>query len=94
MPSLNLPLVNDVRAYTRRYPDGSCIFVRASIFDRKFRALSIAPGRINTDDWTSYLGGAHIQAALSALSPEEREFILTGSTPEQWETLKPEDEPE
>lgn len=91
---LDLPLVNDVRPYTRRYSDGSCIFVRASIFDRKFRALSIAPGRINIDDWNSYLGGAHIQAALSALTPEEREFILTGSTPEQWDTLKPEDEPE
>lgn len=32
-----------------------------------------------------------IQDFFPELSPDEREFILTGITPEEWETLKPDD---
>lgn len=28
--------------------------------------------------------GAHIQDALPALSDEDREFLISGSTPEEW----------
>jgi len=29
--------------------------------------------------------GEHIQDVMSHLSPDEREFIMTGITPEEWE---------
>ena len=32
-------------------------------------------------------GGETIQAAFPDLSPEDREFLLTGSTPSEWDDL-------
>lgn len=80
---------NDKRPYTRQYPDGSACFVRRSIFDGVFRCLTIEPGRITPQAYDDYIHSrGHIQHTLAALSPEEREFILSGSTPEQWDTLR------
>lgn len=36
--------------------------------------------------------GRHIQWVLPHLSADDREFLLTGSTPEEWEELKGDDE--
>jgi hypothetical protein len=35
--------------------------------------------------WETGLVDEHIQIYFSELSPEEREFILTGITPDEWE---------
>ena len=44
------------------------------------------------DRWRT--GPGLIQDLLPQLSPEQREFLLTGYTPEDWEILfPPEDEP-
>lgn len=49
-------------------------------------------GDINTmrifmdiEDWNDYLNGKLVQDALPYLSADEREFVKTGITPEQWE---------
>ena len=34
------------------------------------------------DDWAS---GTFIQVAMSNLSPNDREFLMTGITPEEWD---------
>ena len=34
------------------------------------------------DDWAS---GTFIQVAMSNLSPDDREFLMTGITPEEWD---------
>jgi len=36
----------------------------------------------------------HIQHAFPSLSPEEREFILTGVTAEEWDTMFKEEDDE
>ncbi len=36
-------------------------------------------------DWT--MKGHYIQVAFSFLTPDEREFLLTGITPEEWSEL-------
>ena len=51
-------------------------------------------GRVNTreidvteqqmKDWKN---GALIQSVMPHLSPSDREFIMTGSTPEDWESM-------
>jgi hypothetical protein len=41
-----------------------------------------------------YNKGALIQDAFPRLTAEQREFLLTGITPEEWETLKEEEEEE
>ena len=38
-----------------------------------------------------YFNGAHIQNAFSFLTPGEREFLMTGITPEEWDTMWPDD---
>lgn len=37
-------------------------------------------------------GGALIQNVMPHLSPDEREFILSGATPDEWGEAFPEDE--
>lgn len=41
-------------------------------------------------DWKDYirwLDGALIQDAMPYLSPDDREFLMTGATPEEWDNL-------
>lgn len=56
---------------------------------------SMLSGKVNTmeikslsasdyDNWKT--SGALIQNALPHLTSDEREFLLTGSTPEEWDT--------
>lgn len=40
---------------------------------------------ITADQWKAYENGLHIQRALHNLSDEDREFILSGSTKEEWD---------
>ena len=41
---------------------------------------------------TKYLHGAKVQDAFPHLTPAQREFIMSGITPEEWETLKEKEE--
>lgn len=36
--------------------------------------------------------GKHIQDVLPHLTPDEREFLMTGSTPEEWKEIFGDDE--
>jgi len=42
---------------------------------------------ITEEQIDSYLSGAKVQDAFPHLKPHEREFILTGMTPEEWDEL-------
>ena len=46
------------------------------------------PG-LTQDMIDSYNAGALIQDAFDGISPEFREFIMTGITPEEWNTFLP-----
>jgi len=55
-------------------------------------ARSILSGDINTlrvkltpEQYDQWQGGIHIQVALFHLSAEEREFLISGITPAEWE---------
>jgi hypothetical protein len=41
-----------------------------------------------------WIDGALIQVAMSALSPDDREFLITGITPDKWDDIFPEDDDE
>lgn len=43
-------------------------------------------------DWDAWQSGVYIQTALSTLTPDEREFLLTGMTPEEWNAAFPEED--
>jgi len=40
---------------------------------------------ITAEQWARFEAGDHIQKALAHLSESDREFILTGSTDEEWD---------
>lgn len=41
--------------------------------------------RMTRDQYSAWQAGDYIQNALPQLSPDEREFLLTGATPEEWD---------
>ena len=60
----------------------------------KITRTSGLTGTINTRDlditpkqYTQYLGGTLAQLAFPHLSAEDRDFIITGITPEEWREL-------
>ena len=55
---------------------------RTSAFSGKTRTLEIAVNQNQIDAWNS---GVLIQRAMPHLSPDEREFIMTGITAEEWD---------
>lgn len=40
----------------------------------------------------AWQNGGHIQRVMSNLSEDDREFIMTGITQEEWDTMFPEEE--
>lgn len=49
---------------------------------------------ITEAQWQRYLNGVLIQDVFPHLSAGDREFILTGSTQDEWDAAFPEDEDE
>jgi hypothetical protein len=45
---------------------------------------------VTEDQIRIWQDGEYIQRAMSNLTVEEREFIMTGTTPEEWTALFPE----
>lgn len=55
---------------------------------------SVVSGKVHTMDlditeeqWLRYINGELVQDAFPNLSPDEREFIISGTTKEEWEAL-------
>ena len=57
--------------------------VRTSPFTGKRNEMQI---RVDLDDIAKWKAGELIQVALPYLTADEREFIKTGITPEEWES--------
>lgn len=47
---------------------------------------------VTDDQLEAWQGGMLIQDAMPNLSPDDREFLMTGITPEEWEVLTEMDE--
>ena len=48
---------------------------------------------ITEDQYYDWVGGKAIQDAMPNLSPDDREFLMTGVTPDEWDNMHGE-EPE
>lgn len=55
--------------------------VRKSPFSGKVNEMEIDVTKEQLQQWKS---GEKIQNVMSHLTPDEREFIMTGITPEEW----------
>lgn len=62
---------------------------RTSVLSGLTRTLDLD---ITPEQWARFEGGDHIQRALGHLSADEREFILSGSTAEEWDDEFAEDD--
>ena len=58
------------------------LITRTSIFSGKTRTKEINVNQSQIDKWVA---GMLIQDAMPNVSVDEREFIMTGSTPEEWD---------
>lgn len=57
--------------------------VRRCPFTGEMRSMMIA---LDVNDYVRYMnGGVNVQDAFPYLTADEREYIKTGITPEQWE---------
>jgi hypothetical protein len=62
---------------------------RKSPFSGETNVMDIAVTRADIINWKA---GALIQDVMPNLTADEREFIMTGITPDEWEAnIKPED---
>lgn len=59
---------------------------RKSPFSGKTNTMDIPVTQEQLDAWNN---GALIQNAMPNISPDHREFIMTGITPEEWENMFP-----
>ena len=58
------------------------LITRTSILSGKTRTKEINVNQSQIDKWVA---GMLIQDAMPDVSVDEREFIMTGSTPEEWD---------
>lgn len=77
-------------------PDGRLIACETrSLFTGKWNRMECDPSErraITRAQWDAWQGGEYIQRAMPQLSDEEREFLLTGATPQEWDAAFPEED--
>ena len=64
---------------------------RVSPFTGKETTMQISMEPLDYADWRN---GKLIQEALPYITPDEREFLMTGILPDEWDTLFAEDDTE
>lgn len=63
------------------------IIVKLNPFNGKTYQWEIPVTQEQINDWQK---GTKIQNAMPNIGPDQREFLMTGITPDQWEELFPE----
>jgi len=58
------------------------IVERMSPFSGKHNKMDL---NFTVQQWEAWCAGTLIQKAMPQLSPDEREFIMTGITPQEWD---------
>jgi hypothetical protein len=72
------------------YDNGTAMIIRYSPMTGKFNKAILPITREQYDRWRG--GRTLIQDAMPHLSSDEREFLMTGYTPEDWERMVDEEE--
>lgn len=64
------------------------VITRMSIFSGKIHSWDLPVTQEQLDRWQA---GCLIQNAMPQLTADEREFIMTGTTPDEWDAMFGED---
>tara|TARA_Y100000310_G_scaffold174001_1_gene174147 strand:+ start:144 stop:398 length:255 start_codon:yes stop_codon:yes gene_type:complete len=67
------------------YTSKGCRVTKRSVISGDINSIFIP--NLCVDSVDSWLNGEKIQDAMSYLSAEQREFIMTGTTPEEWNEI-------
>lgn len=59
---------------------------RVSVFSRKLNSMVLPVAQDRIEVWASG-AGALIQDAFPELNADQREFLMSGATPEEWEDM-------
>ena len=62
----------------------TCYVIRKSPVTGETNTLELP---ITQEQLRRWKAGEHIQDVMPHLTPDEREFVISGCTPEDWETL-------
>ena len=57
------------------------LITRKSLISGNINSMSLP---ITKEQYTAWEQGTLVQVAMPHLSPDEREFVMTGITPEEW----------
>ncbi len=68
--------------YETFHPDGRATITRRSDMTGNISKMEIP--KLTYTQYSKWLDGALIQDAMPHLDAEQREFIMTGVTPEEW----------
>jgi hypothetical protein len=74
------------------FPDGTAMVIRYSMLNGKFNKCTLKLTEEQYNLWK--VKRMLIQDAMPHLDKEEREFLMTGYTPEDWNTMFPPEEDE
>lgn len=84
---LNMPgMIQPERELTWNL-DGKLIIARVkSLFSGQWHTMEThdVTNAVTQAQWNAWQAGEHIQTAMPQLSAEEREFLMSGATPEEW----------
>lgn len=69
--------------------EGKMMVTRTSAFSGKERTMELP---IYPEQLYAWRAGQLIQDVMPQLTTDQREFLMTGATPEEWRELKAEDE--
>lgn len=64
--------------------DGMCDVSVKSLFSGKWHMQRL---RISEGQWESWQRGAYIHLAMPHLTADQREFLMSGATSEEWEEM-------
>lgn len=74
------------------FPDGTAIVIRYSVLHGKFNKCTLSLTEEQYNLWKQKR--VLIQDAMPHLDKDEREFLMTGYTPEDWHEMFPPEEDE
>lgn len=85
-------MITSIEALNGRFADNGCPLFRVhaiSIFDGSQGSMEMG---IDVEGWEAWQRGELIQNAMPLLTPDEREFLMSGALPEAFDSMFQEDE--
>lgn len=69
------------------FADGTLLVTRVSRASGRTHQMCVPDSGVTGDQIKAYHEGAYVQKAFPTLGDEEREFIISGTTPSEWKAL-------